>query len=123
MKKKTREINVGEKEYVYVINEKYHQGVSEISLSISLKGLKNIICSFRFCTWEDHMGSPLCVGVPLKKIASGKFEIFNLHNPRTVKQFVMYGLENGWNGANRIEFNNGLEILSNLGYDVSPLKP
>ncbi|WP_145950294.1 hypothetical protein [Paenibacillus sp. Y412MC10] len=124
MKKKTRKINVGEKEYLYVINQKYHQGVSEVSLSISLKGLKNITCSFRFCTWDDPItGSPLFVGFPLKKMASGNIENFNLHYPRTVKHFILYGLENGWNGANRIEFNDGLEILSKLGYDVLPLKP
>lgn len=124
MKKKTREINVGEKEYVYVINQKYQHGVSEISLSISLKGLKNISCSFHFCTWDDPIsGSPLLVGVSLKKIATGNIENFNLHYPRTVKQFILYGLDNGWNGANRIEFNNGLEILSKLVYDVSWLIP
>lgn len=124
MKKKIREINIGEIEYVYVINQKYHQAVSEITLSIALKGLKNITCSFSFCTWDDPItGSPLLVGVPLKKIASGNIENFNLHYPKIVKQFVLYGLENGWNGANRIEFNDGLEILSKLGYDILQLKP
>ncbi|RXZ77637.1 hypothetical protein EBB07_30505 [Paenibacillaceae bacterium] len=123
MKKKTREINVGEYEYVYVINQKYHQGVSEVTLSISLKGRKNMTCSFRFCTWDDPiMGSPLLVGFPLKKLVSGTIEKFNLHSSRTVKHFVLYGLENGWNRTNRIEFNDGLVILRKLGYDVLPLK-
>ncbi|WP_199615315.1 hypothetical protein [Paenibacillus alkalitolerans] len=124
MKKKTRNIIVGDKEYVYVINQKYNQHVSYISLSISLKGLKNITCSFHFCTWDDPVtGSPLLVGVPLKNIATRNIENFNLHYPRTVRQFVVYGLENGWNGVNRIEFNDGLQIISKLGYDVSWLKP
>lgn len=124
MKKKTREINVGEKKYIYVINQKHLHDISEISLTISLKGLKNITCSFHFCTWDDPVsGSTLFVGVPLKKIASGNIEHFNLHYPRTDKQFILYALENGWNGANRIEFNDGLEILSKLGYDVLSLKP
>jgi hypothetical protein len=59
MKKKTRIINVGDKEYVYVINNIYNQGVSNICLSISLQGMKNQACSFHFCTWEDPItGSP-----------------------------------------------------------------
>ncbi|WP_240416779.1 hypothetical protein [Paenibacillus periandrae] len=124
MKKIIRKINVGEKEYVYVINKKYHQGVSEVSLSISLKKLKNMTCSFHFCTWDDPItGSPLLVGFPLKKTATGNIEKFNLYYPRIVKYFILYGLENGWNGANRIVFNDGLEILSKLEYDVLPLKP
>lgn len=124
MKKKTREINVDVRSYVYVINQKYYQGVCEITLSISLKGLKNMTCSFHFCTWDDPIsGSPLLVGVPLKKGTSSDIESFNLHYPKIVKQFVLYGLGNGWNGANRIEFNDGLAILSNLGYDVLWLKP
>ncbi|MBA2942508.1 hypothetical protein HZF08_29980 [Paenibacillus sp. CGMCC 1.16610] len=124
MKKKIRQIIVGEKEYVFVINNHYNQGVSEVSLSISLKKLKNMICLFHFCTWDDPItGSPLLVGFPLRKIGTGDIENFNLHYPRIVKHFIQYGLENGWNGANRIVFNDGLEILSKFGYDVIPLKP
>ncbi|MDY7992390.1 hypothetical protein UY286_15445 [Paenibacillus polymyxa] len=52
MKKKTRKIIVGEKEYLYVINQKYNQHLSNISLKISLKSLKNLTCTFLFYT--DH---------------------------------------------------------------------
>ncbi|GGG59375.1 hypothetical protein [Paenibacillus radicis (ex Gao et al. 2016)] len=124
MKKKIRKINVGEQQYVFVINHKYNQGVSEVSLSISLKKLKNKTCSFYFFTWDDSIiGSPLLVGFPLKEITTGNIVNFNLHYPRIVKQFILYGLGTGWNGATRIVFNNGLEILSELGYDIAPLKP
>ncbi|MGY4760339.1 hypothetical protein ACVNS2_12210 [Paenibacillus caseinilyticus] len=124
MKKKTREINVEEKKYVYVINQKDHQGISEISLSISLKGLKNMACTFNFCTWDDPIsGSPLLVGVRLKNLFTNDMESFNLHYPRTVKRFILYGLGNGWNGTSRIELNDGLGILSNMGYDVIWLMP
>ncbi|NQX48522.1 hypothetical protein HQN87_24635 [Paenibacillus tritici] len=123
MNKKTRKIKVQDKNYVYVINQKYHQGVSEINLSVSLKGQKNVTCSFQFCTWDDPIsGSPLLVGVHLKKRASDDIEGFNLNYPGVVKQFIMYGLENGWSGSNRITFSDGLEILENMGYDVLWLK-
>ncbi|MFF2484611.1 hypothetical protein [Paenibacillus sp. NPDC058071] len=124
MKKKIRTINVGEKKYVFMINNKYNHGANEVSLSVSVKELKNKTCSFHFHTWDDPItGSPLLVGFHLKKKATGNIENFNLHYPRIVKHFILYGLENGWNGANRIVFNDGLEILSELGYDVLPLKP
>lgn len=123
MKKKTREIKVQDKNYVYVINQKYHQGVSKITLSVSLKGQKNVTCSFQFCTWDDPIsGSPLLVGAHLKKTASDDIEDFNLNYPGVVKQFIVYSLENGWSGSNRIEFSDGLEILENMGYDVLWLK-
>ncbi|MDQ0896440.1 hypothetical protein QFZ80_000268 [Paenibacillus sp. V4I7] len=38
MKKKTRKIIIGEKEYLYVINQEYKQNLSIISLKISLMG-------------------------------------------------------------------------------------
>ncbi|QUL56651.1 hypothetical protein KDC22_09280 [Paenibacillus tritici] len=86
MNKKTRKIKVQDKNYVYVINQKYHQGVSEINLSVSLKGQKNVTCSFQFCTWDDPIsGSPLLVGVHLKKRASDDIEGFNLNYPGVVK--------------------------------------
>ncbi|KAF6630604.1 hypothetical protein H6F38_14350 [Paenibacillus sp. EKM208P] len=123
MKKKTRKIYIGEKEYLYVINQKYHNGINEITLSISLKELKNTIISFHFCTYDDSIvGSPLLVGAPLKEIVTGNIENLNLHHPRVVRLFVLYGLENGWNELSRMEF-DGLKALYELGYDSSWLKP
>ncbi|MBH5316489.1 hypothetical protein I6N90_01550 [Paenibacillus sp. GSMTC-2017] len=126
MKKKTKKIVVEKKEYVYVINSKYEyvQGVSNITLSISLKEQKNVTCLFRICTWEDVIaGSPLLVGVSIMNVTTKEHEKFNLHSPKIVRQFVLYGLENGWDGSNRMEFKDGLEIISRLGYDISWLKP
>jgi len=122
MKKKTREIMIGESTYAYLINEKYNQGMSEISLVISFKERKNITCSFQFCTWDDPIiGSPLLVGIPLKNLETETIEKFNLYYPKIVKQFILFGLKNGWNESTRLEFNDGLEILSQLGYEVDHL--
>ncbi len=97
---------------------------AKFSLSISLKGLKSMTCTFNLCTWDDPIsGSPLLVRVLLKNLFKGDMESFNLHYPRTVKRFILYGLGNGWNGTNRIEFKDGLGILSNMGYDVTWLMP
>lgn len=124
MKKKTRKIIVGEKEYSYVINQNYKQNLSYISLKISLRGFKNLTCTFLFCTWDDsNTGSPLLVGVALKNKETNNIENYNLHYPRIIRVFILYGLENGWTGENIIEFQDGLEIISKMGYDVSWLKP
>ncbi|WP_054941294.1 hypothetical protein [Paenibacillus ihuae] len=42
---------------------------------------------------------------------------------RAVRDFIVYGLENGWTGDNVIVFQDGLDILGELGYDVSWLRP
>ncbi len=93
MKKKTRKIIVGEKEYLYVINQEYKQNLSNISLKISLMGLKNLTCTFLFCTWDDSIsGSPLLVGVALKNKETNNIENYNLHYPRNIRDFILFGL-------------------------------
>ncbi|MEK8133084.1 hypothetical protein WMW72_34985 [Paenibacillus filicis] len=124
MKKKTRKIIVNEKEYLYLINSRYHQHISRITLKISLKGAKSLTCTYLFDTWDDPItGSPLLVGVSLKNLETNNIENFNLHYPKTIREFVLYSLKNGWSGENVIEFKNGLEIISEMGYDISALKP
>ncbi|MNO14428.1 hypothetical protein D3C76_40710 [compost metagenome] len=114
---------IGEKEYFYVINQEYKQNSSYISLKVSLKGFKNSSCTFLICTWDDPiMGSPLLVGVDLKNKQTNITERYNLHYPRTIRSFILYGLENGWTGENNIVFQDGLYIISVMGYDVSWLK-
>ncbi|SMF87797.1 hypothetical protein SAMN05661091_3929 [Paenibacillus uliginis N3/975] len=124
MKKKTRNMIIDEKEYVYVLNQKYNEKRSHITLKVSLKDKKNLTLTFLFCTWDDPItGSPLLIGVDLKNKKTNKVETFNLHHPKTIKKFILYGLRNGWTGENIIEFQNGLEILSEMGYDIAWLTP
>lgn len=42
---------------------------------------------------------------------------------KIIVDFILYALENGWTGENIIEFQDGLEIISKTGYEVSWLKP
>ncbi|NEW09331.1 hypothetical protein GK047_25635 [Paenibacillus sp. SYP-B3998] len=124
MKKKTRKIIVGDKEYLYVINQKYNNHSSNISLKVSLEGFKNLTCTFQFFTWDDPItGSPLLVGVSLKNKETNNKEFFNINYPRTIREFILYGLENGWTGENKIEFQDGIDIIGKMGYEVSWLKP
>ncbi|RCX21534.1 hypothetical protein DFP94_102287 [Fontibacillus phaseoli] len=123
MKKKTREIIVNGKKYLYVINQKYYQEKSEIILKISFEKTKNITCTFRFITWEDAItGSPLLMGVRLKKRDVEEIENFNLHHPSQINKFITNAIDNGWNGESVVEF-DGLDIMSQLGFEVLWLKP
>ncbi|MHA2855490.1 hypothetical protein ACXZ7E_15950 [Paenibacillus lautus] len=123
MKKKTREIIVNGKKYLYVINQKYYQEKSEIILKITLENTKNITCTFRFVTWEDAItGSPLLMGISLKKRDVEEIEIFNLYHPRQIMKFINNAIDNGWNGESVVEF-DGLDIMSQLGFEVLWLKP
>lgn len=123
MKKKTREIIVNGKKYLYVISQKYYQEKSDIKLKITLEKAKNITCTFSFITWEDAItGSPLLVGVRLKKRDLNEFENFNLHHPTQIKKFITNAIDNGWNGE-RVEEFDGLDIMSQLGFEVLWLKP
>ncbi|BFH61855.1 hypothetical protein PAJ34TS1_24470 [Paenibacillus azoreducens] len=76
-----------------------------------------------FCTWDDPIaGSPLLTGVHLKNKETNDVVNYNLHYPKTIRNFILYGLNNGWTGHNIIEFQDGLEIMSKIGYDVSRIK-
>ncbi|QMV40067.1 hypothetical protein [Cohnella cholangitidis] len=123
MKKKTREISIDGKKYTYVINQKYIQNKSHITLKISLKDLRNSACIYRFITWEDAIaGSPLIVGVAIRKRDTDGIVNFNLHHPKQIYRFIVFALDNGWNGESVMEF-DGLDIMSKLGFEVLWLKP
>ncbi|MGZ7443254.1 hypothetical protein [Paenibacillus sp. TH7-28] len=108
MKKKTREIRVCEKEYIYVINQKYSQQKSMIS---------------KFCTWDNPIaGSPLLTGVALKNRERNHTENVNLHRPKWISELTQYALDHGWTGGNCMEFPDGLDILDQMGYDVDWLR-
>ncbi|OPA78612.1 hypothetical protein BVG16_12160 [Paenibacillus selenitireducens] len=124
MKKKTRKMVVVGQTYVYVLNQSYQPEESIITLKISLEGQKNITLSFKFCTWEDAIsGSPLYVGIDLNHRVTKAVEHFSLNHPSRIKEFIIYGNEHGWTGQNSMVFHDGLEVMHDMGYDISCLMP
>jgi len=119
MKKKTREIIVREKDYVYSLTSKYSNGESLVRLKISLKESKRLACTFKFSTW-DHpiVGSPLLTGVDLRNKKTNNTERFNLHHPKRINELIKYALDHGWTGETSIEYPNGLDILDQMGFDT-----
>lgn len=123
MRKKTRVIKICEKEYTYVINQKYSQQKSIISIKIALKDFKKYTCTFKFCTWDNPIaGNPLLTGAALKNRERNHIENVNLHRPKWIKELTQYALDYGWTGENCIEFPDGLDILDRMGYDVDWLR-
>lgn len=119
MKKKTREIIVREKEYVYVLTSKYSNGESLVRLNISSKEDKQFTCTFIFSTWDHPIaGSPLLTGVDLRNKKTNNTERFNLHHPKRTKELIIYALDHGWTGETSIEYPNGLDILDQMGFDT-----
>lgn len=108
----------------YVLQQKYNENQSHITLKISLPCNRNAALTFRFCTWDDPIvGSPLYTGVDLLNRESRRVERMNLHHPATIEQFISYGVRKGWTGDTAIEFQNGLNIMAEMGYDVAWLRP
>ncbi|AZK45177.1 hypothetical protein [Paenibacillus lentus] len=124
MKKKTREIFINGRKYSYVINIKYIQHKSQITLRISVEGSRNNTCTYRFVTWDDAIaGCPLLVGVTIKIKETNEITKFNLHHPKQISRFILFALDNGWNGESTMEYHDGLEIMSRMGFDVEWLRP
>lgn len=121
---KLRKIIVEDEVYLYVMkgNIDFSSQVSTLSLKIFLSDYKQTPLFVNFVTWDDPIiGHPLNFGFPLFKSLTGEKEVVNLNRPKYVRACILFGLEKGWNGKNKLEPLDGLEILSNLGYDVSIL--
>ncbi|MCV9931099.1 hypothetical protein OIU80_02290 [Flavobacterium sp. LS1R47] len=93
-----------------------------LTIKIFLKDYKLSPLLVDFLTWDDPIiGLPLNFGFPLSKPLTGEKEVVNLNRPKYVRECILYGLQKGWTGENKQEPLDGLEILANLGYDVSVL--
>jgi hypothetical protein len=124
MKKKIRDIIVSGKEYSYVLNRRYTKKSCNISIKISQKENKKHTCTFFINTIDDPItGSPLLVGVALRNDETNQVEKYNLHHPKVIREFIMYGTEHGWTGENIMEFRDGLDVISKKGLDIEWLRP
>ena len=73
----------------------------------------------------DHyyVGQLLKHNAQLHNTKTNTDETVNLNQPKYIRAMIVYGIKNGWHGTNRIETQNGLEYLTDLGFDVSFLIP
>ena len=126
MKKKLRKITVDNLDYVYRVTDKYHPetGTNTLTVKIFLSDHKQTPLVVEFHTiYHYAMGQPLNTGVSLPNKKTNLTEGINLNHPKYIRALILYGIKNGWKGTNRIETLNGLEYLTDLGFDVGELIP
>lgn len=121
-----RKITVEDNVYLYksVTGFGGSTDIATFEITIFLEHYKLTPLKINFITWEDaYAGNPLSTGVKLMRLSTKEEEIVNLNRPKYIREFILYGLQMGWNGQNKIEPIDGLKILMSLDYDVSSLYP
>lgn len=121
-----RRITVEDNVYVYksITGFGLTTELATSEITIFLEGFKQTPLKITFITWEDlYAGNPLNNGINLIKLGTKKEEFVNLNRPKYIRECILYGLKMGWNGQNKVESIDGLEILTSLGFDVSGLHP
>src|SRR5688500_1954485 len=126
MKKKLRKIKINNAKYLYAIYINYYSPskTSRLTLKIFLSGQQQTPLIIDFLTIHDsYTGHPLNVGVILTNSKTNESILVNLHEPKFIREFVLLGLKNGWAGTNKVDIQNGLSYLKELGYEVSSIQP
>ena len=125
-KQKLRKIVIDNLEYLYV-SETKHNTLTEISIMtvrIFLTGQKQTPLVVEFLTVEYYyLGQLLKIGINLKNRITNTTDEVNLNRPKFIRELILLGRKNGWTGNNKIEAQNGLDYLTELGYETDILKP
>jgi hypothetical protein len=125
MKNKLRKIKIDISEYLYTVVNKYHSGTKTnmLTIKIYLSGQKQTPLILDFLTLDDYyIGQPLKSGVILTNTKTNTTTTVNINEPKYIREFILKGLKNGWTGSNNLGVQNGLEYLTDLGFEVSNLK-
>jgi hypothetical protein len=126
MKIDLRRIMIDHAEYLYYINTQYNKAAETnlLTLRIFLNGQKQTPLIIEFLTLDDHiMGQPLNVGITLINKKDDLPVKVNINEPKWIRELILLGLKNGWTGTNKIEKQDGLKYLTDLGFDVTNLLP
>ncbi|OWA37669.1 hypothetical protein B9G55_06370 [Saccharibacillus sp. O16] len=124
MASKPRTLTLDDRKFVYALNVQYANGTSTVTLNLFRAERRNRGFSFRFHTWEDAAaGSPLMVGIDLRRRDTGETERWNLHHPSRMRLLILYALEQGWNGDTQVEVVDGITVLEQMGWEAESLRP
>lgn len=125
MKSKLRKIIINAIEYLYSVSDQHHSETKTNTLTIKvfLAGQKQNPLIIKFMTVDNYiMGQPLKSGVMLMNKNTCSEDEVNVNKPQYIKQFILLGLKKGWSGFNSMEIQNGLDYLSELGFQTDQLK-
>lgn len=126
MKKKLRKITIEDAVYLYSVTDKYHLGTETNTLTVKvfLDGQKQTPLIIEFLTLDHYyMGQILKSGVKLTNIIKSTDDLVNMNEPKYIRELILQGRKNGWTGTNKIEKQNGLNYLTELGYETDILLP
>jgi hypothetical protein len=122
MKNQLRKITVENNKYVYTIRKEYESGADTLVIRMFLRGQKSMPLIIHFVTYCDTLyGHPLYAGVDILNHITNSMEHFIIHKPKYIRGFILEAIKAGWTGTNRMEIQNGIEYLNNLGLDVSSI--
>ncbi len=113
-------------EYLYFVEDHFHAGTetNTLTVKIFLSGEKKTPLIIDFLTFNDYfVGQPLKSGINLINRITNSTETVNINEPKYIQKLIVQGREKGWNGKNKMEKQNGLDYLAELGYEIDPLKP
>jgi hypothetical protein len=126
MKNNLRKIKVKNEEYLYKVSDTFvlESQNNLMTIKIFLTGYKSTPLIIEMLTWDHYAsGQPLKSGIYLNNKITNSSDLINLNELKYIRAFILMGQKNGWTGMNKIEIQNGLEYLNQIGYETNILKP
>jgi hypothetical protein len=132
MKSKLRKITIDDLVYLYAVSDIDHAETQTNTLTVKvyLSGEKKtpLLIDFLtkgqyYCLGQDFTRSPLLSGIDLTNKTTEVVNKININEPKHIRALILEAQKNGWNGTNKIETQNGLNYLIELGYDIKVLLP
>ncbi|OXA93499.1 hypothetical protein [Flavobacterium hercynium] len=126
MKSKLRKIVIDNLMYLYIVSDKYNSEsqTNTLTVKVFLEGYKPTPLTIDFITLDHYfMGQILKSGVKLINRMRNIEDTVNLNEPKYIRELILQGQKNGWKGTNKFANQNGLEYLTQLGYETDILQP
>ncbi|MBC9909976.1 hypothetical protein [Chitinophaga varians] len=124
MKNKLRRMVINDRIYLYRIQKRYVSPLQGwVILKVFLEGYRLTPLVVECLVAEDLiLGNPLFTGTKLFNKNTQAFCEVNLNYPRFIRELIECGFSRGWTGIEKIDKQDGLVYLEELGYDISPLQ-
>lgn len=124
MKNKLRKITINNLKYLWLVTDQYHSETetNTLTLKVFLEGNKQHPLIIDFLTMDHYyMGQVLKSGIALINKKTNSADVVNINEPGFVRKLILLGIKNGWAGINKIDKQDGLRYLEELGYDTVAL--
>ncbi|NML39496.1 hypothetical protein HHL17_20005 [Chitinophaga sp. G-6-1-13] len=124
MKNKLRRMVINDRIYLYRIQTRYvRPSHGKLILKVFLEGCRNTPLVVECLVAEDLItGNPLFVGTRLFNKHTRELCDVNLNYPRYIRELIECGFGRGWTGTEKIDKQDGLVYLQELGYDIASLQ-